>query len=79
MMLEKFVTPSTINLYFDFYGQTLLHRAIEHGPSDVEDAKDRILKVLQMGADVTQDGTNCCENVLPVESAVKSGRGKLAS
>ncbi len=77
MLLEKFVTPSTINLYSDYTGRMLLELAIVY--SNEKDVKDRILKVLQMGADVMQDGTDWFENVLPVESAVKSGRGKLAS
>jgi hypothetical protein len=70
------VTPSTINLYFDSDGRTLLHRAITHGPSDVKDAKDCILKVLQMGADVTQECRRHYINELPVETAVKCKKSK---
>ncbi len=77
MMLEKFVTPSTINLYFDSDGRMLLHLAIEY--SNEKDAKDCILKVLQMGADVTQEGTRYYKDELPVETAVRVKKGKLTS
>jgi hypothetical protein len=73
MMLEKLMTPSIIN-YTDFNGRTFLQLAIEY--SDEKYAKDCILKVLQMGADVTQEGTRWYENELPVETAVKYDKSK---
>ncbi len=76
-MVEKCATSSTINLYFDYNGRTLLHDIIED--SNEKDAKDRILKLLQMGADVTQEGTRWYENELAVESAVECRIGNWTS
>jgi hypothetical protein len=73
-ILEKFVTPSTINLYSDSTGRTLLHYNIVRYNGWY--AKESILKILQKGADVMLESIDAGMKKLPVEIAVEYRKGK---
>ncbi len=74
MMLDKFLTPCTINLFTDSNGRTLLHLAIVR--SHKKNVKDSVLKILQKGADVTQESIDAEKHKLPVELAMEYKKGK---
>ncbi len=70
-MLQKFLPPSSINLCTGSTGEALLHRAVTF--CSKENAKDTILGILHMGADVTLENK---ANELPVEIAFRCNKGK---
>jgi hypothetical protein len=69
--LKKILPPSSINLYVGSTGQMLLHLAVLNCCK--EDAKDTILEILKMGADVMLENT---ANELPVDIAVRVNKGR---
>ncbi len=79
MMLEKFMTPSTINLFFDSDGRTLLHHSIMGHHYNEKYVKDNILKTFQKGADVMQESIEAGKHKLPVEIAVEYKKGEWTS